>query len=218
MTVAALGGVWDHDQDASCGEHRLDVQSALSRRLGVVDEHPVGRRFTLLDGMILTAALAVCFASRSYAPSEVVARFRTIPAGYLASWDGWLMILRGKSPEAVAFSGTVFTCLLPYLAFGTVASLAVRLRNPRPPRDQLVRQPGLIACAAAVTGWALASWLPDHVFSLSAVGLTVGAAWLVLALSRRWRAEPSWVDRFGRAMGVLWIATLPWLFWYGSQW
>ena len=38
-------------------------------------------------------------------------------------------------------------------------------------------------------------------------GYAVGAVWLVLALSRRWRPEKSWIDRLGRALGVAWIAT-----------
>ncbi|MFO0955968.1 MAG: hypothetical protein U0800_00720 [Isosphaeraceae bacterium] len=37
-------------------------------------------------------------------------------------------------------------------------------------------------------------------------GLTVAAVWLVLALSGRWRPEPSWIDRLGRLVGAAWIA------------
>ena len=36
----------------------------------------------------------------------------------------------------------------------------------------------------------------------------VAAAWLGLALSRRWRPEPGWIDRVGRLIGVLWLLTL----------
>ncbi len=41
------------------------------------------------------------------------------------------------------------------------------------------------------------------------VPATVVLAWVVLAASRQWQAEPSWIDRAGRALGVLWIATIP---------
>ena len=37
-------------------------------------------------------------------------------------------------------------------------------------------------------------------------GYAVGAVWLVLAVSGRWRPEKSWIDRLGRGLGVVWIA------------
>src|SRR5262249_17938993 len=37
-------------------------------------------------------------------------------------------------------------------------------------------------------------------------GYSVGAVWLLLALSGRWRAERSWIDRLGRLLGAVWIA------------
>lgn len=37
------------------------------------------------------------------------------------------------------------------------------------------------------------------------VGLSISASWMTLLLGRRWRAEASWIDRLGRALGVLWI-------------
>jgi hypothetical protein len=39
-------------------------------------------------------------------------------------------------------------------------------------------------------------------------GFAVAGAWLALALGGRWRPEPSWIDRLGRAVGWLWIAAL----------
>ena len=39
-------------------------------------------------------------------------------------------------------------------------------------------------------------------------GFAVLAVWLVLLLSGRWRGEPSWVDRAGRAVGWCWLALL----------
>ena len=35
------------------------------------------------------------------------------------------------------------------------------------------------------------------------------AAWLTLAIGRRWRPEPSWVNRWGRAIGVFWLLMIP---------
>jgi hypothetical protein len=37
------------------------------------------------------------------------------------------------------------------------------------------------------------------------VGAAVLGSWAALALGRRWRAEPSWVDRLGRCLGLIWI-------------
>jgi hypothetical protein len=42
-----------------------------------------------------------------------------------------------------------------------------------------------------------------------ALGCAVAAGWLILALSRRWRAEPSWLDRLRRGLGVYWIGMVP---------
>ena len=36
-------------------------------------------------------------------------------------------------------------------------------------------------------------------------GPAVLVSWTTLLLGRRWRAESSWVDRLGRAVGVFWI-------------
>jgi len=40
----------------------------------------------------------------------------------------------------------------------------------------------------------------------SNAGGAVAAAWLILKLAGVWRSEPTWIDRFGRALGVSWLA------------
>ena len=40
---------------------------------------------------------------------------------------------------------------------------------------------------------------------LSFTGWAVSAAWVVLRLAGAWRAEPGWIDRTGRALGIYWI-------------
>ena len=37
------------------------------------------------------------------------------------------------------------------------------------------------------------------------IGFAVAGAWLSLWLSRRWRPEKTWIDRFGRSLGWLWL-------------
>lgn len=127
--------------------------------------------------------------------------------------------------------------LLPCSFIWTLAALLLRLRHPRPPRRRLARQPGAVACAVSVlvagTG-ALAlllAMVERHYMGGPQVALTnqfvprfleamapymgfgVLVAWLVLALYRMWRPEPSWADRLGRVMGAFWIATIPILVW-----
>jgi hypothetical protein len=37
------------------------------------------------------------------------------------------------------------------------------------------------------------------------VALVVATGWIILILSRRWRPQPNWIDRAGRAFGLFWI-------------
>ena len=116
--------------------------------------------------------------------------------------------------------------IAPFLAAATAATLAMRLLRPRPTSRRLFRQPGAVACVAALlamlieAGWvasllARKSWLmgPDEVFvfHVPQVGFAVVGGWLSLAMAGRWRPEPGWIDRAGRLVGVCWIvATLLW--------
>lgn len=158
------------------------------------------RPFTILDAMILVAATAVGLALA-----------RTIVGD---------AIMMPRSPMWVA---RPITYLL--LAW-TLAFLPLRLRNPRPPLRRLMRQPGMVACAAVAvvvlidatswgTYWAKAGprtaglmlerfWRGHSQHP----GPAVAVAWLGLALGRRARPEPGWIDRIGRFIGVLWLLTL----------
>jgi len=90
--------------------------------------------------------------------------------------------------------------------------LLVRLIRPRPSMRVRLRQPGIVAGLAFVFGviW-VRGWL-HHLFvgrfddrtaiSFSA-GCTVAIAWGNLAGSRKWQAEPSWIDRLGRVLGAV---------------
>jgi hypothetical protein len=41
----------------------------------------------------------------------------------------------------------------------------------------------------------------------------VALAWALLAITRRWKSEASWIDRLGRMLGVLWIGMTPLMWW-----
>jgi hypothetical protein len=97
----------------------------------------------------------------------------------------------------------------------TPALLLIRATPPRPSIRAILRQPGTIACLAVAFGclWVL-GWL-DRLLAgkmnyrcgiAIAVGGTVTFAWSVLALSKQWQAEPSWIDRTGRILGCAAIA------------
>jgi hypothetical protein len=58
-------------------------------------------------------------------------------------------------------------------------------------------------------GWILllsfTGWAGGWILLLSFTGWAVSAAWIVLRLAGAWRAEPGWIDRTGRALGIYWI-------------
>ena len=123
--------------------------------------------------------------------------------------------------------------LLPCLAAWTGAYLVARLRGPRPRWRRLRLQPGLVAAAASLavllvesalligSGWVDGRFrgsgsVSGALFAANATcllahhaGWAVIVAWLTLGLTGRWRAEASWVDRWGRALGVAWIIVGP---------
>ena len=165
------------------------------------------RRFSVLDGMILIAGVAFGLAILKFMPSVEIPDNGTQPA--LRSWvnDSFSLSLYGP----------------------TMALMLVRLRRPRPILRRLIRQPGFAACVAVLTSSVfydaacLMEWsrsqsvlfddvLYDLVFSASmATEKSVPAIliiWSSLLLTRKWRPEPSWIDRLGRLLAVLWIATI----------
>lgn len=112
----------------------------------------------------------------------------------------------------------------------------MRLRKPRPRWRKLIRQPGLVACLMLLPSWAAAlAFTVINVLSIDQTmpefkngttyaqqggvwvqgfaewssllgGFAVLIAWGTLALAGRWRAEPTWLDRLGRLVGLAWIA------------
>ena len=48
--------------------------------------------------------------------------------------------------------------------------------------------------------------LETFVVLLSFAGFAVACVWIVLWLSGVWRAEPSWIDRTGRVLGIYWVS------------
>lgn len=175
------------------------------------------RPFTLLDAMILIAAVAV---------GLVIVR---------ATWPDWDFVLRHEVKGAIASSsrhGALGTRLflgvqhfihmaLPMLAALSAAALCLRLRPPRPTTRRLVREPGYLASAIACllvllsTIWMLGMLVaapstvrPTVMFvtHYDRLGLGILGLWIGLLWTGRWRPRSSWIDRLGRSLGWAWIA------------
>jgi hypothetical protein len=161
------------------------------------------RRLSISDGIILVAATAVSLAC--------VREFESLALAMYGRQFGW----------ARRFQASVWAAL-PL----TLALIPLRLRQPRPRRQLLWRQPGWLAVIAVAVSFAhlLTLVVLDEYFngSLKARGsgfllrtgalhiptkssCSVATIWLALALSGRWRSEKSWIDRAGRILGWYWI-------------
>ena len=86
--------------------------------------------------------------------------------------------------------------------------------DPAPPamvgRVPATRMVGVLSLRSWGPCW---EWLLETQTGLlvpsAIVPATVVVAWLALALSTKWKAEPSWIDRSGRLLGLLWAGTIP---------
>jgi hypothetical protein len=183
------------------------------------------RRFTVLDGMILVAAVACGLSLRREAHAA-------LQPHTVMPYENRVESTTRRTIEA----------MFPFLATMTPAVLIMSLRRPRPRWRKLVRRPGMAACCAAIlplivslielhrlampleghtsdnlrssTGELLCfcSWLAPvgQLYGDAGirVGLWVAGAWLILALSGFRRRERSWINGLGRVVGIGWISIL----------
>jgi hypothetical protein len=167
------------------------------------------RPFTLGDAMILIIALALGLAVARPAISSLAFKIRSLPLNYFWSLGAALTLARNLNIIVFIF----LNFLLP-------AFVIVRLKRPRAPLRWVIRQPGFAACAApcavflASVPFALlnASGLAGRMIEISVRVLLIAAAplaWVTLIATRRWYPEPSWIDRCGRFLGVLWMVSVP---------
>jgi hypothetical protein len=145
------------------------------------------RRLTVFDSMVLLAALAPGLA---------------LLPGYLS----YLHYLIFQTPPRfrVGILDYIVRAGVPFLYCLALALIALRLRQPRPPGSQLVRQPGFVACcmiALSAIVVPLAGIYP-LAHQIVAGGLITGS-WLILASTPRWAPEASWVECTGRLIGAL---------------
>lgn len=173
------------------------------------------RRFTLLDGMIVIAALAIGFGLNRYLDLgfdwDFHSKIWMDPEFFFHSW----MFPR--------FVGNIFKTLVMHALIATFATLVFRLRRPKPTSRRLVRQAGMSAILTVIVAWiASVPWLvllfygsPEPtanalfemnlsiVVVLSGFGIVI--RWGMLLFSHRWLIEPSWIDRLGRLVGLAWV-------------
>jgi hypothetical protein len=174
----------------------------------------VPRRFTLSDMMVLIGTIAI-----GLAPAPLTS----------GSWSRIGIPHAGRFLDTLMkFAAVVEPCALTLgLAIGLL-----RLKRPRPSRDRLFRQPGFVPIVVTAVYGLLAAiiltmlFIVDFVFGLEIhafahrselfmvalfpplylFGFVVVAVWIALWISGVWRAERSWIDRVGRALGAYWVA------------
>jgi hypothetical protein len=168
------------------------------------------RRFNTVDAMVLVAAMALAFAFVQFQGLIGILREKWFQPN-----DGIL-----RPPEDGDMPALISSFLIPW----TVALLVLRLRRPRPSRRRLLAQPGFAACAFALGTMVMIAldeyWLGvyayrelvafniQNIVALNyriSVSFAPAGLWALMGACGIWRAEPSWIDRAGRALGVLWI-------------
>lgn len=178
------------------------------------------RRVQLADLLVLIAGVAVAIALGTPRALWLLAHHANgwlRGVGVVAPLDRnwWQMVhstLFAPSGWADSLVSDLFNLGLSTLLPASVTLLLLRLIRPRPARVDLLRQPGFWASSSAVVGLLLipAGWwyfLVEVPFLL--VPSLVAASWAILAVSGRWRAERSWLDRAGRTLGWAWLALVP---------
>ncbi|SIO57616.1 hypothetical protein SAMN05444166_5445 [Singulisphaera sp. GP187] len=179
------------------------------------------RKASTGDAMILIFAFAVGLAISLRPMSDMVEWYGLlIPSSRFDLLGWWTAFARKLPPQFLLIQGGVqllFCLIIPL----TLALIVARLRQPRPSSWRL--QPGFVAsvalCLAAVVS------IDVEYFNLIMIPPLIGSilpggavlfSWLVLLTIRRWHPEAGWIDRSGRVVGALWLATIPWSLWVAN--
>jgi hypothetical protein len=168
-----------------------------------------GKGLRLIDAMIMVAGLA-------------------LGCSLIEPYGIRLMIDPGSPSDSVLdrLYGLIVVCV-PLLLASTMAATIVRLLRPRPSFRYLARQPGFTACLPVTilgaillsTGlareygagrWHAGQPLPLYItyYLVWPMSCLVIGAWSVQWGNRRWRPEPSAIDRVGRILGLGWVILL----------
>jgi hypothetical protein len=151
---------------------------------------PHCRPFKLIDAMILTGAAAVW-----------MARMRTL-------WNELQRVgmASGKGVSWQIYAGTFQAGLNVGLLMLVVAYLVIRLIPPRPPRSDLIRQPGMLLLGLligiVVVLMALSAFVPLVAETNTIIALALGLSWAAACRRYRSHVEPGWIEILGRSVGV----------------
>ena len=184
----------------------------------MADSRQGGRRFTIADGMILIAATAAGIALSGRIRPEVWSNPRV-------QFDSW--------KAALYFASVTMLMGLPCLIAWTLTIPLLRIRGGFQSWRRVARRPGMAACLlvwlslplsvglilggqvyssgiarfrSRVDLYGAASVLMEILWTASPlIGWGVAMGWSLQAIQGRWRAEPTWTDRAGRALGTIWI-------------
>lgn len=184
------------------------------------------RRFTIADGMILIAAMAAGLAWTGRAWPGFSKSMTPTPAGtwlWFRTWGALVLLMSLPCLLSLTFAAAILRVRRPRPSWRRIArqpgmtSLLAALLGlvvALPPTvlsedfSYQKRNMGKSFWTEAET-WAelLGSLLELLALAIPAAGFAVIVAWTMLAVQRRWRNEPSWIDRAGRVLGVAWILT-----------
>jgi hypothetical protein len=169
-------------------------------------EHPKGRPFDFVDGIIFVIAFGLGLALTT-----------VMIATQVQSDSRWLSV----TLSSALFLGRLVSDVLLYILFFLLlAFVIVRLRQPRPAFASLDCQPGFVACGTPIVIILVIipllllplSGLAEQVTEAGAeilLGWAVPLEWIILWATHRWKPEPSWIDRLGRILGVLVMLVTP---------
>ncbi|MHB1556325.1 MAG: hypothetical protein ACYC61_02475 [Isosphaeraceae bacterium] len=199
---------------------------------------PTRRAFTLFDAMVLIAATAFGMGGLRMATgslAEFAAQFRESLAATgqpEAGWSSW-----GWTAYQVYGLAALSTVPFAYAWTMALMVLWFRAPRPHLRRlgrlpgwnaclaATVVVLPSLIVLAGlVVVRWFGVLFIPNALPMTEAfwelkqglafllipglTGTAVLGAWVTPLLGGRWRAEPTWIDRFGRCLGVYWITVI----------
>ena len=172
------------------------------------------RRFTLLDAMVLIAATGIGF----------------VPIR-LFLWENWHFPEEWSVPEVWRSGLEINVSLVPLALSLSLALWLLALKHSRGRLRRAFRRPGMAACTITLAYTILSSigyvvflqfsrawdrgvfndpnsamlWIRIGMQPIFLVGGAIASVWIVMWLGRTWRAERSWIDRAGRALGFYWI-------------
>ena len=153
------------------------------------------RPFKLVDAMILVATAAVW-----------MALMRPRWSQFQMAWTG----IR-KAPTWQSYVGIAQNGLALSLWMLTMAYLVMRLIPPRPPKSDLIRQPGMLLLGLmiglVILLMPLSVFVPLVPWTNVIIALALGLSWLATCRRYRARAESGWIEGLGRIVAVGWVAS-----------